>query len=104
MYGTIARLKVKSGHEEALTALANQWAAERVHNGLVAQFAYQLDNDPRTIMLAPVIFRDEAEAQSQRRQPGTARTFLILDATFGREPEWMDGRILVARQLEPIPG
>ena len=103
MYGTIARLKVKSGHEEALTALANQWAAERVHNGLVAQFAYQLDNDPRTFMLA-VIFRDEASYKANAASPEQHERFLSLMQHLEGEPEWMDGRILVARQLEPIPG
>lgn len=102
MYGTIARMKVKAGHETALTALANQWATERVHNGLVAQVAYRLDTEPNTVMLV-AMFRDEASYKANAASPEQHQRFLSLMQHLEGEPEWMDGHILFAQQLEPFP-
>lgn len=102
MYGTIARMKIKAGHEAAFSALAEQWAAERVHNGLVAQFAYQLDQDPHTLMLV-VMFQDEASYKANAASPEQHQRFLTFMQHLEGEPEWMDGKIVFAQQLEPIP-
>jgi quinol monooxygenase YgiN len=103
MYGTIARMKVKAGHEGALAALTDQWTVEGVHDGLIANFAYQLDNDPGTIMLA-VMFRDEASYKANAASPEQHQRFLDLMQHLEKEPEWMDGQIIFAKQLHPIPG
>lgn len=102
MYGTIARMTVKTGHEAALSTLAEEWAAERVHNGLVAQVAYQLDRDPNTILLV-VMFQDEASYKANAASPEQHQRFLTFMQHLEREPEWMDGNIIFAQQLEPIP-
>lgn len=102
MYGTIARMKVKAGHEGALATLTDQWAGEGVHEGFIAHFAYQLDNDPSTIILA-VMFRDEASYKANAASPEQHERFLNLMLHLEAEPEWMDGQIIFAQQLQPIP-
>jgi quinol monooxygenase YgiN len=102
MYGTISRMKVKAGHEAALAALADQWAADRVHNGLVAEFTYQMDDDPHTMMMA-VVFRDEASYKANAASPEQHQRYLALIQHLDGEPEWMDGQIIFAHQQEALP-
>ena len=93
MYGTVARLRVKPGMEEQLTALGREQGAQIP--GLVAQYVYRLDLSPNEFYLVVAFENREAyhaNAASPEQQARYAQVRALLEA----DPEWHDGEIVFA--------
>jgi quinol monooxygenase YgiN len=93
MYGTVARMHVKPGMQEAFVAWVTD-RAERVVPGRLKAYVYQLDADPDTLMLA-VLFESREAYQRNAASPEQAAEFETMMQFLAAEPEWHDGQALL---------
>jgi quinol monooxygenase YgiN len=92
MYGTIARLRIKPGMEDAFQAESKR-QEERQLPGGIASYVYRMDRNPREFFLVVLFASKEAyvaNAQDPRQHEDYLRLMTYLDA----EPEWNDGEIV----------
>ncbi len=92
MYGTVARMKVRPGAEDAFQQVAREIGVGRAP-GQVAVFAYQMDRDSREFFLAAIFESKEAYAANASSPEQHAR-FMKLMQVLEAEPEWNDGEIV----------
>lgn len=93
MYGTVARMRIKPGTEDAVLELLNEGDAKRI-DGFVTQYCYRLDNHPNELILV-VVFRDKRSYFANADDPETDAWFKRLRANLEADPEWFDGEILL---------
>lgn len=98
MYGTIARLRVKPGGVQALREMAEERGAGELPEGAVAEYVYQMDDDPRELFLV-VIFEDKDSYVANARSPETHQRFLKWREWLTADPEWHDGEIVHAMDV-----
>ena len=94
MYGTMARIRVKTGHEDDLMKVNERWSTERKAKvpGVVAGYLYKLDSDSRNhIMVA--VFQDKASYRANADDPEQDKWFRELRQHLESDPEWNDGEI-----------
>lgn len=92
MYGTVAHIRVQSGHQEALRGIIQEWNIEHKPKvaGALAGHMFQLDRDPQEwIMVA--LFQDKASYEANAGDPEQDRWFRRLMEHLEGEPEWNDG-------------
>ncbi len=92
MYGTVARLRVKPGAEEALMAQLRAYRALSVP-GYQRSYMYQMDNDPAEWYMA-VVFDSKEAYRANAESPEQDQRYREMLALLEREPEWHDGEIL----------
>jgi heme-degrading monooxygenase HmoA len=99
MYGTVARLQVKPGQEEAVQALNERWLRERKPEatGFIADYALKSERNPGEWIVL-VIFDTEANYRKNAADPAQHRQFEELRALLESDPEWNDGEIFA---IEP---
>jgi hypothetical protein len=96
MYGTIARLTVKAGHEEAfLNAGEQEWAAPPP--GIIFDVLYRSDRDPREFWLA-VGFESKDAYTANASSAMQHQRYVQLRALLETDPEWHDGEIVSERR------
>ena len=97
MYGTIARIRVKAGHEKAIVDDMKWWEQERKAKvrGAVATYLYQLDKDPQTMMMA-VVFNDKASYVANANDPEQDKWYQEFRQHLARSPQWNDGEVVAA--------
>lgn len=95
MYGTVARIRVKAGHEKAIVDGMKKWETERKAKvkGAIASYLYRLDKDPRTMMMA-VVFRDKASYFANANDPEQDKWYREFRQHLERTPQWNDGEIV----------
>ncbi len=93
MYGTIARMKVKSGQMSAFKKVMDDFNANRHPKGYSGQIIYQMDSDPNEIMLA-VFFADKASYQANASDPEMNKEYERYRALLDADPEWNDGEVI----------
>jgi antibiotic biosynthesis monooxygenase (ABM) superfamily enzyme len=99
MYGTILRVRMKHGGEEALKALLDEFEARRVP-GFIGNYTYRLDADPRVNMTA-IVFASKEAYVANANSPEQAALYERMAALFDGEPEWFDGEIIDVRGSVP---
>jgi heme-degrading monooxygenase HmoA len=99
MYGTIWRVRLKEGGEQALAALMDEFEARKVP-GFIGHYAYRLDSDPSVYMSA-VIFATKDAYVANANSPEQSAFYQRMAATFDGEPEWFDGEITDVRGSVP---
>ena len=92
MFGTVARLRVKPGHERDIESFDDQAEAAR-QAGLVATTVYRSSTDPREYWLA-VVFRDEQSYRANASSPEQDQRFRGMMQHLESEPEWHDGNVV----------
>ncbi len=99
MYGTVARIQVTPGQEEAVKALNEQWQREHQPQaqGFIAEYVLNSERVPGEWFLLAIFdteenYRRNAADPEQHRQYGALRVLLEAD------PEWNDGEIVA---IEP---
>ena len=98
MYGTIARMKVKSGELDDLQKSLEDWGEQDPKAvGAVATYVYQLDNDANELIMA-VLFKDRDSYMANADDPKTDEWFQRVRAHLEADPEWNDGEIISAQQ------
>lgn len=92
MYGTVARLRIKSGTEGKFLEVLR--AAEAAHiPGHVATYLYRMDSDPNEYYMT-VIFTSKETYQANADSPEMDARFREMMVSLEREPEWHDGEIV----------
>lgn len=99
MYGTVARMRMKAGAEERLTALMRGY--DQLHMpGYRTTLMYQMDTDPREVYIAVVFDSKDSYDQNADSPEQDARYREMLTLLEG-EPEWHDGAIVAGAPLGP---
>jgi hypothetical protein len=99
MYGTVARMRVKRGQEEALKALNAQWLRERQPGttGFVADYILKSERVPGELFVL-AIFDSEVSYRKNAADPRQHTEYEQLRALLDADPEWNDGEIIA---IEP---
>jgi quinol monooxygenase YgiN len=92
VYGTIARLHVKPGVAEQFFTFLRESNVER-DPGLVAEYIYQMDDDPDVYYLT-VVFESKAAYVANAQRPETDARYRRALEYLVSEPEWHDGEIV----------
>lgn len=94
MYGTIARMQIRPGMREAfLDWTRSTIGAGREVPGHIELFAYQMDADPNTLMLA-VVFESRESYHANAGSAEQHAEYLKMMEFLAAEPEWNDGEII----------
>lgn len=95
-YGTVAKMTLKPGMEEAFLAQNQRWNTERKPTVKGAQGSYVLrsDSNPNEIWLV-VTFDSKEDYQANAKSPGQDAEFQKLRALLESDPEWHDGEWIV---------
>ena len=91
MYGTVAKMRIKPGMEQALSAVSEQ--AKTDVSGIVGQYVYRMDSEPDVYYLA-VMFRDKESYEANAASPDQHERYLAYRDLLAAEPEWHDGEIV----------
>lgn len=92
MYGTIARLRVKTGMESRLVEHANSYKDIAVP-GHVNTHVFKMDKDSNEFYLVAVFESREAYVKNAE-DPAQDTRFRTLMELLESEPEWHDGEIV----------
>jgi heme-degrading monooxygenase HmoA len=97
MYGTVARMRVKAGHEEELEQLNTEWeqGRSRIVPGFVASYVLRPDSQPGERILVAV-FRDRDAYRANANDPEQDRWYRQLREHLEADPEWTDGEVVSA--------
>ena len=94
MYGTISRIRIKPGQEQAVEELVNTWVRDRAP--LVAGFIadYLLTPDRASgERFALTIFDSEANYRKNADDPAQHAWYEQFRALLEADPEWHDGAV-----------
>jgi len=94
MYGTIARMHVKSNHQQQLQAMNDEWAQGRGRqvDGFVASYVLRPDDRPDELLLV-AIFRDRDSYRANASDPEQDRWYRQMREHLQADPEWTDGEV-----------
>ena len=97
MYGTIARMRVKSDHAQQLQAMNEEWTQERGRqvDGFVASYVLRPDERPDELILV-AIFRDRDAYRANASDPEQDRWYRRMREHLDADPEWTDGELVYA--------
>jgi quinol monooxygenase YgiN len=99
MYGTVARMQIKPGKEEAARALHEEWPREHQPQatGFIANYVLKSERVPGE-WLVLAIFDSEDNYRKNAADPVQHRQYEAMRALRERDPEWNDGEIVA---IEP---
>jgi len=92
MYGTVAHMRVKAGHQDDLIKLIGEWNAERAPkiSGAVSGYMVREDNDPQNMIMIG-IFESKDTYQKNANDPDQDQWFQCIMEHLESEPQWHDG-------------
>jgi quinol monooxygenase YgiN len=95
MYGTVARLRPKPGHEQGVIEYVEYWVRERKPTtpGALGGYVYRLDNDPGAWLFA-VVFQDLESYRANAESTAMDADYHRLRALLLESPVWEDGEIV----------
>jgi quinol monooxygenase YgiN len=93
MYGTVARLRLKEGHQADFEEELKRFEERKVP-GFVQTLLYRMDANPNELMMA-VAFTDKAAYTANAESPEQNAAYAALRATLAEDPEWNDGEIVM---------
>jgi quinol monooxygenase YgiN len=99
MYGTVARMMVKPGHEKDLLAMQKDWDQSRQPKaeGAVASYVFKSDNAENEYTLI-AIFQDRASYRANAEDPDQDRWYREMRSHLEADPEWRDGEVIASEQ------
>ncbi len=94
MYGTIAHMRPKAGHEQQIQDLLDQWNRERkpMVKGTRGGYVLRPDRDPREVVLMAV-FENRDTYRANADDPEQDKWFRQLREHLEADPTWEDGEI-----------
>ena len=97
MYGTVARLHVKPGHQQQLQTMTEEWERGRGRQvpGYVTTYVLRPDERPDELILV-AIFRDRESYRANADDPEQDRWYRQLREHLQADPEWTDGELVFA--------
>ncbi len=97
MYGTVARLRVKPGMEEAMQADMSSFESLNVP-GFIGTWVYKMDNEPNVYYLV-VGFQDKDSYVNNANDPAQDARYRTMLGYMDGEPEWHDGEVVYASPM-----
>jgi quinol monooxygenase YgiN len=94
MYGTVAKLKIKPGKEEAFREFGKR-TSEDAPPGLVFDYVFKLDSGNDEYFLV-VGFTDKDAYVKNAESPEMHQRYEEYRNLLAAEPEWHDGEIVFA--------
>ena len=94
MYGTIARFRIKPAVKDEFIQAMDSFDAALIP-GWVADYYFQMDNDPDEFYLV-AIFKDKETYQANADSTEQHERYLVFRSFLTDDPEWHDGFILSA--------
>ena len=97
MYGTIFRMKVKTGQEQKLLGMFQQWENERKPKvkGAVTSLVLRPDNRPGEL-IGVAVFRDKASYAANANDPVQDKWYQEMRKLLLADPQWQDGEYVLA--------
>ena len=97
MYGTIYRMKVKSGQEQKVIDLADEWDREYKPKikGAIGGLLMKPDNKPGEL-IGVALFQDKATDEANADDPEQDRWYRQLRELLEADPDWEDGEYVMA--------
>jgi hypothetical protein len=96
MYGTISKMRIKKGHYDKLSAIAQSNGGPDSPGIMIV---YRMDHDPNEIWLVVAAESREAyRANSESRE--SHERFLRMREHMTEEPEWHDGEVIEFRSTK----
>jgi hypothetical protein len=92
MYGTVAKLHVKTGALDQLNQLTVDFGRLRVP-GFIASYVFQTNADSRECYLA-VVFESRATYVANAESPEQDARYRQMRALFEDDPDWHDGEVV----------
>ena len=92
MYGTVAKMRVKVGAEQAFLKVAQETESVPVP-GVVAVHVYQMDMDSREFYMV-VMFDSKESYVANANSPDQHQRFMQMMTVLDSEPEWHDGTVV----------
>ncbi len=99
MFGTIARYRVKPGHEEALMKQMKGFE-EEPPAGWLYHTVFKSTKDPNEIWMS-VVFESEEAYRKNADSPDMDRDYREMLEHLQGEPEWHDGNVIDQAMREP---
>jgi quinol monooxygenase YgiN len=93
MWGTIARMRTKPGHEQGLLEVSREELAANRPRGFVSTLVYRSVDDPQEIWLT-VAFESEEAYRSNAASPEQDAWYRRMLEHLEGDPEWHDGEIV----------
>lgn len=93
MYGTVARLRVKPGAEDAFARVSEQYTTTDIPPGMIAELVYRTDADPQGYILA-VVFASKEDYWANANSPEQHARYEQLRQLLAADPEWSDGEVV----------
>ena len=98
MYGTIARMELKPGMEDAFNRFGEE-VSRRTPEGAVASYVYRMDAEPNVLYLVAVFTSKEAYL-ANAGSPEQHAQFEQLRALLAADPEWHDGTVIYSQAAQ----
>jgi len=98
MYGTIAKLQVRPGKQDKFLAVMAE-LGKTPPPEFVAADSYRMDADPDELYLV-VLFESKEAYHANANRPETHADYLKWSAFLTAEPEWHDGEVIQAMEME----
>ena len=95
MYGTIARMRPKTGQESVVIELMREWGETKGKTtaGYKASYVYRPDRSPEEIVLV-VAFADKQSYDRNAGDPEQDKWYGRLREALQSDPDWEDGQII----------
>ena len=92
MYGSIFRMKVKSGHEKSVIAVWKEWDTSRQSqvSGVVATFLLKPDKGTGE-KVGVAVFEDKASYEANADDRAQDKWYRELRENLEADPAWEDG-------------
>jgi hypothetical protein len=94
MYGTIARFRIKPGVKDEFIKAMDSFGGAFIP-GWVADYYFQMDNDPNEFYLV-AIFKGKETYLANADSAEQHERFLVFRSFLESDPEWHDGSVLSA--------
>jgi hypothetical protein len=93
MYGTVARLKIRSGMDSQLMEHMRQYDTELPAGG-IASAVFKADSGDGTYWLA-VVFDSEESYRANADTPEQSARYQEFRSLLETDPEWNDGEVVM---------
>ncbi len=99
MFGTVARYRVKPGHEQQLLDQMRSFEADPPE-GWVYHTIFRSTNDPNDIWIS-VVFENEDLYRTNADSPEMDREYRKMLEHLESDPEWHDGHVIHEAMRQP---
>lgn len=97
MYGTIARLHLKSGAELRMNEVMREYESVEIP-GSISTHVFRMDQNPNECYMV-VMFQDRESYRRNADDPAQHQRYLRMLDMLVTEPEWHDGEVVFSEVM-----